>query len=240
MGLVVLGVAMWSTVRMRAGLPLVSLPELDPLYVMPAVFFALMTLVAVVPMVVSGRSPHTVVRPEDIALGFDDVVGIGPVRDEVRRTLDVFLSGRPFRDEMGGTPRRGVLFEGPPGTGKTHMAKAMAAEAGVPFLFVSATSFQSMYYGATSRKIRAYFRALRKAARAEGGAIGFIEEIDAIAMARGGMSMSPAPALGGAAHRHRARQRRPQLRRPGRAADVAGRVVRLVVRRRGDLALHGE
>ena len=81
---------------------------------------------------------------------------------------------------MGATPRRGVLFEGPPGTGKTHMAKAMAREAGVPFLFVASSSFQSMYYGQTNRKIRSYFRALRKAARREGGAIGFIEEIDAI------------------------------------------------------------
>ena len=91
---------------------------------------------------------------------------------------------------MGGTPRRGLLFEGAPGTGKTHLAKAMAAEAGVPFLFVSATSFQSMYYGATARKIRSYFKALRKAARQEGGAIGFIEEIDAIAMARAGVGSS--------------------------------------------------
>ena len=69
----------------------------------------------------------------------------------------------------------------------------MAARGGVPFLFVSATSFQSMYYGATARKIRSYFKALRKAARAEGGAIGFIEEIDAIAMARGGVSATPMP-----------------------------------------------
>ena len=69
---------------------------------------------------------------------------------------------------MGGTPRRGLLFEGLPGTGKTHTAKAMAREAGVPFLFVSATSFQSMYYGATARKIRSYFKALRKAARTRG------------------------------------------------------------------------
>ena len=48
-----------------------------------------------------------------------------------------------------------------------------------------------MYYGATSRKIRAYFRALRRAARREGGAIGFIEEIDAIAAARRGMRSAP-------------------------------------------------
>ena len=58
------------------------------------------------------------------------------------------------RKVMGGNPRKGVLFEGPPGTGKTYMAKAMAHEAGVPFLFVSSTAFQSQYYGATGRKIR--------------------------------------------------------------------------------------
>jgi cell division protease FtsH len=83
------------------------------------------------------------------------------------------------------------LFEGVPGTGKTHTAKAMAAEAGVPFLFVSGTSFQSMFYGATAGKIRSYFKVLRKTALAEGGAIGFIEEIDAIGGSRRGLGMSP-------------------------------------------------
>jgi cell division protease FtsH len=81
-----------------------------------------------------------------------------------------------------------VLFEGPPGTGKTYLAKAMAAEAGVPFLFVSASEFQSMYYGQTNKKIRSFFKALRKAARDEGGAIGYIEEFDAIGGARSGMN----------------------------------------------------
>ena len=116
------------------------------------------------------------------------MVGIDPVKEDVRRSIDLFQTHRRFADQMGGSPRRGLLFEGLPGTGKTMTAKAMAAEAGVPFLFVSATSFQSMYYGATAKKIRSYFKALRKAARAEGGAIGFIEEIDAIAMRRGGMA----------------------------------------------------
>ena len=91
---------------------------------------------------------------------------------------------------MGGSARRGVLFEGPPGTGKTFVAKAMAKEANVPFLFVSASAFQSMYYGQTNRKIRSFFKQLRKHARREGGAIGFIEEIDAIGATRRGMGGS--------------------------------------------------
>jgi ATP-dependent Zn protease len=88
---------------------------------------------------------------------------------------------------MGGTPRKGILFEGPPGTGKTHLAKALAREAGVPFFFASSSAFQSMFYGQTNRKIRSFFAELRKAARQEGGAIGFIEEIDAIGASRAGM-----------------------------------------------------
>jgi ATP-dependent Zn protease len=132
-------------------------------------------------------------RPEQISTTLDDVKGIDPVKDEVIRSLNLFLAHKAFANDMGGTPRRGILFEGAPGTGKTYLAKAMAREAGVPFLFVSATSFQSMYYGATARKIRSYFKQLRKVARAEGGAIGFIEEIDAIAMARGGLAATPMP-----------------------------------------------
>ena len=113
------------------------------------------------------------------------------MRQEVVNTLNLFLGYQTFREHMGGNPRKAILFEGPPGTGKTYMAKAMAREAGVPYLFVSSTAFQSMYYGQTGRKIRNYFKELRKAAREEGGAIGFIEEIDAIAGARSGMRRTP-------------------------------------------------
>ena len=166
----------------------VPVPSIDPFLLTIVVFFALLLGLAVGQQVLAGRSPHVLYRPEQISTTLDDVVGIDAVKDDVVRSLNLFLAHRTFRDEMGGTPRRGLLFEGPPGTGKTHLARAMAREAGVPFLFVSATSFQSMWYGATAKKIRSYFKALRKAARKEGGAIGFIEEIDAIAMSRGGVS----------------------------------------------------
>jgi ATP-dependent Zn protease len=69
----------------------------------------------------------------------------------------------------------------------------MAKQAGVPFMFVSSPAFQSMWFGMTASRIRSFFKALRKAARKEGGAIGFIEEIDAIGSTRSGLGASPAP-----------------------------------------------
>jgi len=187
--------ALWLWWRIISGNPVSpGFPDLPPdaVFWLPGIaLVAILALVFIAPMLGSARSPHTIYLPEQIEVGFDDVKGLGSVVTEVRNTLDVFLNHARFRNEMGGSPRRGVLFEGPPGTGKTHIAKAMAKEAGVPFLYVSSTAFQSMWYGATARKIRSYFRNLRKVARREGGAIGFIEEIDAIGIARGGLSMAP-------------------------------------------------
>ncbi|MHB8451608.1 MAG: AAA family ATPase, partial [Mycobacteriales bacterium] len=160
---------------------------------LPFLFFLLLLVGGVAYYRITGRSPHVTYRPEQIDVGLDDVVGIDVVKDEVVRSLNLFLSHATFAREMGGRARHGLLFEGPPGTGKTHTAKAMAAEAGVPFLFATATSFQSSYYGATQRKLRAYFQALRKEANRNGGAIGFIDEFDAIAARRHGLEMRQFP-----------------------------------------------
>ncbi len=188
--------ATWAWWRVLTGRPLFpefSLPP-EAIFFLPAILIILLIIgVIIVSMVGSRRSPHISYLPDQIEVGFGDVKGMGAVTDDVRHTLNVLLDNDRFRREMGGSPRRGVLFEGPPGTGKTHMAKAMAKEAGVPFLFVSSTAFQSMWYGATAKKIRSYFKSLRKEARKYGGAIGFIEEIDAIGMARGGTSTAASP-----------------------------------------------
>ncbi len=169
------------------GLPNLNLPPEWQGMLPSLVLVLILGSVLVVPMMLMGRSPHTVYRPSEIPVKLDDVVGLGMVKDEVIKTLNLFLAYKTFHDTMGGTPRRAILFEGPPGTGKTFMAKAMAREAGVPFHFVAASSIQSPYFGQTNRKIATFFKDLRKAARREGGAIGFIEEIDAIAVARAGM-----------------------------------------------------
>ena len=187
----------WMWLRILSGAsPWPGMPSLSPsqMQLLPAFILVIVLGIALlVPIAVAGKSPHVRYAPSEINVTMNDVVGLGAVREEVVKTLNLFLGYKTFRERMGGNPRKAILFEGPPGTGKTHMAKAMAREAGVPYLFVSSTAFQSMYYGQTGRKIRSFFKELRKAAREEGGAIGFIEEIDAIAGARSGMRASEAP-----------------------------------------------
>jgi cell division protease FtsH len=169
----------------RPGVP--GLIAHNPELALLGLMLVMITGMMMIPLMTSGKSPHTMLRPSDSDVRLADVVGADATRREAIDTLNLFLNHETFAEEMGGSPRRGVLFEGAPGTGKTYLAKAIAAEAEVPFLFVSASEFQSHFYGMTNRKIRQFFKALRNAARAEGGAIGFIEEFDAIGMARSGM-----------------------------------------------------
>jgi cell division protease FtsH len=185
--LILLGGWLWASVLTThlIGWPHLTHTETQMLPLVALV--VLVALVMIVPLLAAGRSPHIRYRPEDLDVSLADVKGIPVVVEEAVRTLNLFLAHATFRSEMGGTPRKAILFEGPPGTGKTHLAKALAREAGVPFYFVSSSAFQSMFYGQTNRKIRAFFSTLREAARKEGGAIGFIEEIDAIGATRQGM-----------------------------------------------------
>ncbi len=183
----------WIVIRTVSGHGIVPSVHLPHWFggALPILLIVLMLgAVMAAPFIGAGRSPHTLIRPGDTAVGLEDLVGIDPIKAEVVRSINLFLAHQTFRDAMGGSARRGVLFEGPPGTGKTFVAKAMAKEANVPFLFVSSSAFQSMYYGQTNRKIRSFFKQLRKHAHKEGGAIGFIEEIDAIGATRRGMGGS--------------------------------------------------
>jgi cell division protease FtsH len=201
LGLVLLPIALLLVARALwwggGALPVPHVPSGFVPYLPGVALICLLAVAIILPILGAGRSPHVLYRPSEIDTRFTDVRGAGLVVDEVVKTLNLFLGHRKFTEHMGGSPRRALLFEGPPGTGKTYMAKAMAAEAGVPFLFVSSSAFQSMYYGQTNRKIRSYFKALRKYARREGGAIGFIEEIDAIGGARGGMGVGKAEGVSG-------------------------------------------
>jgi cell division protease FtsH len=191
LGFVIGAIALWMWIRLLENKPPYPvLPHISgrTAQVLPMLLLVVILGAAVLlPLLMAGRSPHVLFRSSEIDTSFGDVKGIPVVVEEVVKTLNLFLAHKTFKEKMGGTARRAILFEGPPGTGKTYLAKAMAKEAGVPFLFVSSSAFQSMYYGQTNRKIRSYFKALRKAARKNGGAIGFIEEIDAVGASRSGM-----------------------------------------------------
>src|SRR5947209_44050 len=100
----------------------VPLPHIDPVYLMLGVFFGVMLLVVVLQFATTGKSPHVIYRPNQLTTRLDDVVGIDGVKDEAVKTLNLFLAHKTFAEAMGGKARRGVLFEGPPGTGKTHLA----------------------------------------------------------------------------------------------------------------------
>ena len=168
----------------------------------------------------AGRSParHLPARSRSTSR-LDDVMGIDPVKEDVVRSLNLFLAHSTSPRRWAARRVEACSSRGCPAPARPTWPRRWPREAGVPFLFVSATSFQSMYYGATARKIRSYFKALRKAARQEGGAIGFIEEIDAIAMTRGGLSMRRRRPLG------HARSGVHVLRRPRTAPPTAERAV---------------
>ncbi|MCB0900759.1 MAG: AAA family ATPase, partial [Actinobacteria bacterium] len=128
--------ALWLWFRILTGravdLTSLSLPTVDPFLLIVGIFFVVLIGTLLGTTIVAGRSPHVTYRPDQIGIDFDDVRGIDAVKGEVVRSLNLFLAHRSFAEQMGGTSRRGLLFEGTPGTGKTYVAKAMAAEADVP------------------------------------------------------------------------------------------------------------
>ena len=207
---------LWYRILTGQPLDLFQLPSVDPLYLMPILFFSVLILMVGGQTVLRrlGRRTRST-GPSRSTSGSPTSWASGHVRDEVVDTLNLFLSNKDLAENLGGSPRRGVLFEGPPGTGKTYTAKALAAEAGVPFLFATATGFHSTWQGGTQRKIRKYFRTMRKIARKEGGAIGFIDEFDAIGMARAGVELVDEPDRAALLERHLAQ-------RPEVGADLPG------------------
>ncbi|AEG91589.1 ATP-dependent zinc metalloprotease FtsH [Ramlibacter tataouinensis] len=114
---------------------------------------------------------------------FNDVAGIDEAEAELVEIVD-FLKAPDKYTRLGGTAPKGVLLIGSPGTGKTLLAKAVAGEAGVPFFSMSAAEFVEMIVGVGAARVRDLFKQARESAPA----IIFIDEIDAIGRARGGIA----------------------------------------------------
>jgi cell division protease FtsH len=127
-----------------------------------------------------GRSKHRVRSKEQMKVTFKDVAGIEEAKEEVTETIEFLKNPKKFQ-RLGGRIPRGVLLIGPPGCGKTLLAKAIAGEADVPFFSISGSDFVEMFVGVGASRVRDLFRQ----AKENSPCIIFLDEIDAIGRKRG-------------------------------------------------------
>ncbi len=127
-----------------------------------------------------GRSRAKVVSPEQTKITFDDVAGIDEAKQEVVEIIEFLRNPEKFR-RLGGRVPRGVLLVGPPGSGKTLLAKAIAGESGRPFFSISGSDFVEMFVGVGASRVRDLFRQAKEHAPC----IVFLDEIDAVGRRRG-------------------------------------------------------
>jgi cell division protease FtsH len=146
------------------------------------------------------RGTYYTVYPNEYEHTFDDVRGQPAAVRSTKEVLRLFQGFKDFR-QMGGYPPHGILFEGPPGTGKTLMAKAIAGHAQVPIMIADGGRFISTFIGIGNIKVRRMFSRARAMSDKYGGAVIFIDELDALGGSRGGVSQRFSPKEGDQATR---------------------------------------
>ena len=130
-----------------------------------------------------GKSNAKVYVPSTSGIKFADVAGEDEAKESLTEIVDYLHNPKKY-EEIGARMPKGLLLVGPPGTGKTMLAKAVAGEAGVPFFSMSGSEFVEMFVGMGASKVRDLFRQAKEKAPC----IVFIDEIDAIGGKRDGMS----------------------------------------------------
>jgi cell division protease FtsH len=115
---------------------------------------------------------------------WNEVIGMESAKKEAWEVVEL-LKDRSRLKAVGGKMVKGILLLGPPGCGKTYLAKAMATEAGFPFISVTGSEFIEMYVGVGPKRVRSLFKEARALAKVEGGCIIFVDEIDSFATPRG-------------------------------------------------------
>ena len=128
-----------------------------------------------------GKSRAQLQSKERINITFADVAGVDEAKEEVSEIVEFLKNPKRFA-RLGGRIPRGVLLSGPPGCGKTLLAKAIAGEANVPFFTISGSDFVEMFVGVGASRVRDLF----KQAKEKSPCIIFLDEIDAVGRRRGG------------------------------------------------------
>ena len=128
-----------------------------------------------------GKSNAKVYVKSSEGIRFSDVEGVDEAEENLQEIVDYLENPEKYR-EIGASMPKGVLLVGPPGTGKTMLAKAVAGEANVPFFSMSGSEFVEMFVGMGASKVRDLFRQAKEKAPC----IVFIDEIDAIGQKRSG------------------------------------------------------
>lgn len=123
------------------------------------------------------------VKPTN-GIKFSDVAGEDEAKDSLQEVVEYLHDPTKYRD-IGAKMPKGILLVGPPGTGKTMLAKAVAGESEVPFFSISGSEFVEMFVGMGAAKVRDLF----KQAKEKAPCIVFIDEIDAIGKKRGGAAL---------------------------------------------------
>ncbi len=127
-----------------------------------------------------GRSKARRVNESVPKVTFEDVAGIDEARAELEEIVDFLKSTKKYV-ALGAKIPKGVLLTGPPGCGKTHLARAVAGEAGVPFFHISGSDFVEMFVGVGAARVRDLF----ETAKAHRPSLIFVDEIDAVGRQRG-------------------------------------------------------
>ncbi len=127
-----------------------------------------------------GKNKAKIYVESELKVRFSDVAGVDEAKQELVEVIE-FLKNPDKFSELGGRIPKGILLVGPPGTGKTMLAKAVAGESGVPFFSMSGSDFVEMFVGLGAARVRDLF----EQAKQKAPCIIFIDELDALGKARG-------------------------------------------------------
>lgn len=120
---------------------------------------------------------------KDVGVTWNDVIGMDEAKEEALEVVKL-ITDRVSLQRIGGKILKGILMLGPPGCGKTYLAKAIATETKLPFISMSGSEFVEMFVGVGAGRVRSLFKRAQQLAELEGGCIIFIDEVDAIGAQR--------------------------------------------------------